>query len=224
MLVFVANLSPVPRPGYRLGLPRATRWREVLNTDSAYLRRQRRRQPRRRGARADPVARPAGLGRADAAAARGGLARARMSEPLPWERPLGARVVDDEHAEFRVWAPRASTIRRLGGRAGSRRCSEVGHGVHEAVAPGPRGRRLLVRDRRPAAAGPVLALAAGGAARALARARRRRRAGAVRRAPPRSRSSSSTSCTSARSARRARSTARSRTCASSPSSASPRSS
>ncbi len=35
-LVFVANLSPVPRPGYRLGLPRASRWREALNTDSAF--------------------------------------------------------------------------------------------------------------------------------------------------------------------------------------------
>jgi 1,4-alpha-glucan branching enzyme len=36
VLVFVANLSPVPRPGYRLGLPRARRWREALNTDSTY--------------------------------------------------------------------------------------------------------------------------------------------------------------------------------------------
>jgi 1,4-alpha-glucan branching enzyme len=36
VLVFVANLSPVPRPSYRLGLPRACRWREVLNTDSTY--------------------------------------------------------------------------------------------------------------------------------------------------------------------------------------------
>jgi 1,4-alpha-glucan branching enzyme len=35
-LVFVANLSPLPRPGYRLGLPRPTRWREALNTDSAF--------------------------------------------------------------------------------------------------------------------------------------------------------------------------------------------
>ena len=34
LLVFVANLSPVPREGYRLGLPRAGRWREALNTDS----------------------------------------------------------------------------------------------------------------------------------------------------------------------------------------------
>ncbi len=36
VLVFVANLSPVPRGPYRLGLPRATRWREVLNTDSTF--------------------------------------------------------------------------------------------------------------------------------------------------------------------------------------------
>jgi 1,4-alpha-glucan branching enzyme len=36
VVVFVANLSPVPRSGYRLGLPRATRWREALNTDSTY--------------------------------------------------------------------------------------------------------------------------------------------------------------------------------------------
>jgi 1,4-alpha-glucan branching enzyme len=36
VVVFVANLSPVPRPGYRLGLPRSTRWREALNTDSTY--------------------------------------------------------------------------------------------------------------------------------------------------------------------------------------------
>jgi 1,4-alpha-glucan branching enzyme len=32
----VCNLSPVPRQGYRLGLPRAGSWREALNTDSAH--------------------------------------------------------------------------------------------------------------------------------------------------------------------------------------------
>jgi 1,4-alpha-glucan branching enzyme len=36
VLVFVANLSPVPRPSYRLGQPRSCRWREALNTDSTY--------------------------------------------------------------------------------------------------------------------------------------------------------------------------------------------
>jgi 1,4-alpha-glucan branching enzyme len=33
--VCVANLTPVPRHGYRLGLPQGGRWREVLNTDAA---------------------------------------------------------------------------------------------------------------------------------------------------------------------------------------------
>jgi 1,4-alpha-glucan branching enzyme len=36
VVVVVANLSPVPRYGYRLGLPRSGRWREALNTDSAH--------------------------------------------------------------------------------------------------------------------------------------------------------------------------------------------
>jgi 1,4-alpha-glucan branching enzyme len=31
----VANFTPKPHPGYRIGLPRPGRWREVLNTDSA---------------------------------------------------------------------------------------------------------------------------------------------------------------------------------------------
>jgi len=34
-LAVILNLTPVPRHGYRLGLPRPGRWREVLNTDSA---------------------------------------------------------------------------------------------------------------------------------------------------------------------------------------------
>ena len=33
-LVCVCNFSPLPRPGYRLGLPKAGRWRELVNTDS----------------------------------------------------------------------------------------------------------------------------------------------------------------------------------------------
>jgi 1,4-alpha-glucan branching enzyme len=36
LLVFVANLSPVARGPFRLGLPRSTRWRETLNTDSSF--------------------------------------------------------------------------------------------------------------------------------------------------------------------------------------------
>lgn len=34
-VVAVANFTPVPREGYRIGLPLAGRWREVLNTDAA---------------------------------------------------------------------------------------------------------------------------------------------------------------------------------------------
>ena len=34
-LVCVANLTPVPRHGIRIGLPRAGRWKELLNTDAA---------------------------------------------------------------------------------------------------------------------------------------------------------------------------------------------
>ncbi len=33
-LVCIANMAPVPRYGLRIGLPRAGRWREVLNTDA----------------------------------------------------------------------------------------------------------------------------------------------------------------------------------------------
>ena len=33
-LVCVLNLSPLPRYGYRLGMPLPGRWREVLNTDA----------------------------------------------------------------------------------------------------------------------------------------------------------------------------------------------
>jgi 1,4-alpha-glucan branching enzyme len=36
VIVFAANLSPVPRHGYRIGFPRSGRWVEALNTDSTY--------------------------------------------------------------------------------------------------------------------------------------------------------------------------------------------
>ncbi|HZT15204.1 MAG TPA: 1,4-alpha-glucan branching protein GlgB [Gaiellaceae bacterium] len=35
-IVCAANLSPVPREGYRIGVPRSGEWAELLNTDSAY--------------------------------------------------------------------------------------------------------------------------------------------------------------------------------------------
>src|ERR671930_316879 len=36
LVVCVCNFSPVVREGYRVGLPRAGRWVEVLNTDSGF--------------------------------------------------------------------------------------------------------------------------------------------------------------------------------------------
>jgi len=35
-VVCIANLAPVPREGYRVGLPEPGAWTELLNTDSAY--------------------------------------------------------------------------------------------------------------------------------------------------------------------------------------------
>ena len=34
----VCNMTPVPRPDYRIGVPRGGRWHEMLNTDSALWR------------------------------------------------------------------------------------------------------------------------------------------------------------------------------------------
>jgi 1,4-alpha-glucan branching enzyme len=36
VVVYVGNLTPVPRPNYRLALPRPGRWRELINTDSGF--------------------------------------------------------------------------------------------------------------------------------------------------------------------------------------------
>jgi 1,4-alpha-glucan branching enzyme len=36
VVVCLCNFSPIPRPGYRVGLPHAGRWREIVNTDSAF--------------------------------------------------------------------------------------------------------------------------------------------------------------------------------------------
>ncbi|GAA0798314.1 1,4-alpha-glucan branching protein GlgB [Cupriavidus gilardii] len=35
VVLAVVNMTPVPRPGYRLGVPHAGRWQEIVNTDAA---------------------------------------------------------------------------------------------------------------------------------------------------------------------------------------------
>ncbi|MEA2212906.1 MAG: maltooligosyltrehalose trehalohydrolase [Solirubrobacteraceae bacterium] len=55
------------------------------------------------------------------------------SDAYPWERPLGARLIGDGLAEFRVWAPRAEAITlRLGGEDHPLR--DAGYGVYETIA------------------------------------------------------------------------------------------
>jgi maltooligosyltrehalose trehalohydrolase len=79
----------------------------------------------------------------------------------PWERPLGARPLDDRLTEFRVWAPRAEPKlildpARHPGKRSSRKPSavvpldHVGFGIYEVVAEAPPGTdyRYLIGNRR----------------------------------------------------------------------------
>jgi maltooligosyltrehalose trehalohydrolase len=60
------------------------------------------------------------------------------SSQFPWERPLGARALDDEHVEFRVWAPRPQAVAlEVGGRELA--LQDAGFGVYEVVAPAHAG-------------------------------------------------------------------------------------
>ena len=55
-----------------------------------------------------------------------------MNDELPWERPLGSRVLDDRRSEFRVWAPAATTLTLwVAGRGYA--LDHAGYGVHETV-------------------------------------------------------------------------------------------
>ncbi|HTX33191.1 MAG TPA: malto-oligosyltrehalose trehalohydrolase [Solirubrobacteraceae bacterium] len=67
----------------------------------------------------------------------------------PWERPLGARVLDAERAEFRVWAPRAGRV-SLRLRGEELPLQDAGYGVHEtAVAASAGDDYQFVLDGRP---------------------------------------------------------------------------
>jgi maltooligosyltrehalose trehalohydrolase len=56
----------------------------------------------------------------------------------PWERRLGARPVDDQHVEFRVWAPRPDSVAlELSGHQLA--MEDAGFGVYEVVAPARAG-------------------------------------------------------------------------------------
>jgi maltooligosyltrehalose trehalohydrolase len=67
----------------------------------------------------------------------------------PWERVLGARPLNAEQTEFRVWAPQAQRIGlAIGGQEVS--LQDAGHGVYETVAPvGPGTDYRFVVDGEP---------------------------------------------------------------------------
>ncbi len=61
------------------------------------------------------------------------ISEPRPEEAYPWERPLGPRWIDSEHAEFRVWAPRARDISLIvDGRREA--LTDAGYGVFETIA------------------------------------------------------------------------------------------
>jgi maltooligosyltrehalose trehalohydrolase len=70
-------------------------------------------------------------------------------QDLPWERPLGSRVLGEGTAEFRVWAPRAESIALRVGRR-EHPLDHAGYGVYETVVEAQAGDRYwyLVDGRR----------------------------------------------------------------------------
>jgi maltooligosyltrehalose trehalohydrolase len=60
-----------------------------------------------------------------------------LSSAYPWERPLGARPLDDGRTQFRVWAPRAEPQLILGNLrrpSGAVPLDHAGYGIYEVVA------------------------------------------------------------------------------------------
>ena len=61
-----------------------------------------------------------------------------MAEEYPWERPLGARVVDDALVEFRTWAPAAQRV-AVRVRGAEHELADEGYGVRSARVPASAG-------------------------------------------------------------------------------------
>jgi maltooligosyltrehalose trehalohydrolase len=61
--------------------------------------------------------------------------RPSLHDDYPWERPLGARRIDDELVEFRVWAPRAESAPTLLAAGTRHAMTDAGYGVYEATIP-----------------------------------------------------------------------------------------
>jgi maltooligosyltrehalose trehalohydrolase len=71
----------------------------------------------------------------------------------PWERPLGATLLDDRRTQFRVWSPRSEPTLILGsGRepSGAVPLDHAGNGIYEVITEAPPGTdyRYLIGNRR----------------------------------------------------------------------------
>jgi maltooligosyltrehalose trehalohydrolase len=74
---------------------------------------------------------------------------ARVAEEYPWERPLGANVVDDALVEFRTWAPAAQRV-AVRVRGAEHELADEGLGVRGARVPASAGDDywLVLDDKR----------------------------------------------------------------------------
>ena len=148
VMACIANFSGNPKPDYRVGLPFAGRWREVLNTDADELRRIGLGQLRRGRRRAVRLARAARVGRPPAPARRGAVARAGAV------RGGGAAVRDRAPAPAPARpavdaAPACLQCRRPKPRAGPERCTSIGAGGRGSRRRGDAGSGRLRQARSP---------------------------------------------------------------------------
>ena len=91
----------------------------------------------------------------------------RVAEQYPWERPLGASVIDDALVEFRAWAPAAQRV-AVRVRGADHELADEGFGVRSARVAASAGDDYWPCSTA-APARPRLALAARRAERALGR-------------------------------------------------------
>ena len=114
----VCNFTPVPRYGYRLGVPHGGLWREVLNTDAGIYGGSNLGNAGGAGRRRNPVPWAACVPAAHAAASgdfdsRRGVAAparsSRMTERFAHPLPFGAEL-QGSATRFRIWAPLAGHL------------------------------------------------------------------------------------------------------------------
>ena len=153
-VLVVCNMTPVPRPHYRIGVPRAGQWREIANTDSRFYGGSDMGNDGGAATDADSGAWRAAVARADPAAARHHHAACRrlIVPPFPdrlqagSSYPLGATLRRPRHQLRRLLGQRAPH-RSLPVRSGR---PARGHAPHAAGMHRRDLARLPARRPRPA--------------------------------------------------------------------------